>query len=81
MVILCKLLIRMKQENITQQSAKRQLKIHRKYISRSYRRYVIFPEIRLCGKWLHEIGFTCGNFVTVEQEKNKIVITVNNESK
>ncbi|MFC0780180.1 SymE family type I addiction module toxin [Flavobacterium sp. HJSW_4] len=62
------------------QSAKRQLKIHRKYISRSYSRYVIFPEIRLCGKWLQEIGFNCGKSVTVEQEKNKIVITLNNES-
>lgn len=61
------------------QSAKRQLKIHRKYISRSYSRHVIFPEIRLCGKWLKEIGFTCDKFVTVQHQQNKIVITVNNE--
>ena len=67
-------------KNKMKQSAKRQLKIHRKYISRSYSRYVIFPEIRLCGKWLQEIGFNCGNSVTVEHEKNKIIITVNNEN-
>lgn len=61
------------------QSAKRQLKIHRKYISRSYSRYVIFPEIRLCGKWLQEIGFNYGNFVTVEHQRNKIIITTQKE--
>ncbi|MEG1229845.1 MAG: SymE family type I addiction module toxin [Flavobacterium sp.] len=61
------------------QPEKRQLKIHRKYISRSYHRYVIFPEIRLCGKWLQKIGFNCGNFVTIEHQQNKIIITTNNE--
>ena len=61
------------------QSAKRQLKIHRKYISRSYSRHVIFPEIRLCGKWLQKIGFNYGNFVTIEHQQNKIIITTHNE--
>ncbi|WP_264535210.1 SymE family type I addiction module toxin [Flavobacterium sp. N1736] len=61
------------------QSGKRQLKIHRKYFSRSYRRYVVFPEIRLCGKWLQNIGFVHGKFVTVQHEKNKIIITANKE--
>lgn len=42
----------MKQKSKIQQSEKRQLKIHRKYIARSYQRYVVFPEIRLSGKWL-----------------------------
>ncbi|GAA3783893.1 SymE family type I addiction module toxin [Flavobacterium ginsengiterrae] len=69
----------MKQENITQQSAKRRLKIQPKYMARSYHRYVIFPEIRLCGKWLQEIGFNCGNFVTVEHQRNKIIITTQKE--
>lgn len=61
------------------QSAKRRLKIQPKYIARAYMRYVVFPEIRLCGKWLHDIGFAHGKFVTVQHEENKIIITVNNE--
>lgn len=70
----------MKQKNIIQRTGKRQLKVHQKYISRSYHRYVVFPEIRLCGKWLQEIGFDCGQFVTVLHEKNIIIITVGNET-
>ena len=62
------------------QSGKRQLKILKKHITRPYHRYVIFPEIRLCGKWLQDIGFECGQLVTVLHEKNKIIITVNNEN-
>lgn len=69
----------MKQENIIERAGKRQLKIHSKYIRRAYMRYVVFPEIRLCGKWLHDIGFAHGKFVTVQHEENKIIITVNNE--
>lgn len=61
------------------QSAKRRLKIQPKHIARAYHRYVVFPEIRLCGKWLHDIGFAHGKFVTVQHEENKIIITVNNE--
>ena len=61
------------------QSVKRRLKIQPKYIARAYHRYVIFPEIRLCGKWLHDIGFAHGKFVTVQHDENKIIITVNNE--
>lgn len=61
------------------QSAKRRLKIQPKHITRSYNRYVIFPEIRLCGKWLQKIGFNHGNFVTIEHHQNKIIITANTE--
>jgi toxic protein SymE len=61
------------------QSVKRRLKIQPKTISRRDHRYVIFPEIRLCGKWLQKIGFNYGNFVTIEQQQNKIIITTNNE--
>ena len=59
---------------------KRQLKIHKKYISRSYHRHAVFPEIRLCGKWLQDMGFNCGKSVTVRHEKNIIIITVNDEN-
>ncbi|MFH6957160.1 SymE family type I addiction module toxin [Flavobacterium aquidurense] len=42
-------------------------------------RYVIFPEIRLCGKWLKDIGFEYGQSITVIHEKNRIIITANNK--
>ncbi|MET3032011.1 SymE family type I addiction module toxin [Flavobacterium johnsoniae] len=61
------------------QSVKRRLKIQPKTISRRDHRYVIFPEIRLYGKWLQKIGFNYGNFVTIAQQQNKIIITTNNE--
>ena len=66
-------------KNKMKQSAKRRLKIQPKHIARSYNRYVIFPEIRLSGKWLQKIGFNYGNFVTIEHQQNKIIITTNNE--
>lgn len=56
-------------------TGKRNLKVYRKYFFRSYRG-VVFPEIRLCGKWLQETGFNSGDIVTVQHEKNKIIITV-----
>lgn len=70
----------MKQENITQRTVKRRLKIQPRHIPRSYHRYIIFPEIRLCGKWLQKIGFHYGNFVTIEHQQNKIIITTNNKT-
>lgn len=59
------------------QLEKRRLKIQPKYFARAYMRYVAFPEIRLCGKWLQNIGFNSGDFVTIEQRQNKIIITAN----
>ena len=55
----------------------KQLKVHSKYFSR-VQSSVIFPGIRLCGKWLQDIGFNCGQEVHVKQEFNKITITVEN---
>lgn len=69
----------MKQENIIQGAGKRQLKIQSKHITRAYRRYIVFPEIRLSGRWLFDMGFRCGESVTVLHEKNKIIITANDE--
>lgn len=69
----------MGQEKKIQQSGQRQLKVYEKYIPRSYHGHVIFPEIRLCGKWLREMGFDCGEKVTVLHEKNKIIITLDNK--
>lgn len=69
----------MKEEKKFQKSGIRQLKVHQKYILRPYHRYVVFPEIRLCGKWLQETGFNCGQSVLVCHKKNKIIITLNKE--
>lgn len=63
-----------------QLTGKRQLKVYYRAFMRSYYKIVCFPEIRLCGKWLRDIGFDTGKSVTVEHSKNKIIITVNNET-
>jgi toxic protein SymE len=55
---------------------KRRLKVTSKFFSRNYSTPVIFPEIRLCGKWLQDIGFNCGEIVTVDQQENKIIISI-----
>jgi HSP20-like domain of unknown function (DUF1813). len=61
------------------QSGERRLKVYPKYFQRSYRG-VIFPEIRLCGKWLQESGFASGQEVIVLHTQNKIIITTQNPS-
>lgn len=71
----------MKQGKKIRKAGERQLKVYEKYILKSYHQYVVLPEIRLCGKWLKAIGFDCGQLVTVQHEKNKIIITVDNEAK
>jgi len=52
---------------------KRTLKVYTKYFPR-FDRYFASPEIRLCGKWLQNLGFNCGQDVDVLTEKNRIVI-------
>jgi toxic protein SymE len=59
-----------------QQSAQRQLKVYQKYIPRSHYSHVVFPEIRLCGKWLKDIGFDSGRIINIKQQKNKLTITL-----
>lgn len=56
-------------------SNKRRLKIATRYISRASWEPAIFPEIRLCGKWLQDIGFSCGDMVTVQHLNNQIIIS------
>lgn len=60
-----------------QRASRRQLKVHPKFEARSYHHYVISPEIRLCGKWLASMGFACGEWVTVQPEPGRLVITLN----
>jgi hypothetical protein len=57
----------------------RQLTVYRKYVPRAWYKYAVMPEIRLCGKWLHEAGFECGDEVTVRCFGNKLEITLNPE--
>lgn len=59
----------------------RKLKIHSKYQSRRWGRGVSIPEIRLEGKWLDELGFKKGQTIIIEQEQNKLTITLDNGQK
>jgi toxic protein SymE len=57
-------------------SGEKQLKICEKYYSRENFRAVFFPEIRLAGKWLEDLGFECGEQVTVKYSEKKLEITL-----
>ncbi|NIJ53834.1 SymE family type I addiction module toxin [Dyadobacter arcticus] len=57
-------------------SGEKQLKICEKYYSRENFRAVFFPEIRLAGKWLQDLGFECGEEVTVKYSPHKLEITL-----
>jgi toxic protein SymE len=55
----------------------RRLKVYPKYrLGNS--KTVMVPEIRLCGKWLRELGFQSGHIINIETEEKKITITVYN---
>jgi toxic protein SymE len=60
-------------------NGKRKLKIQASTRYREFRQAVLFPEIRLCGKWLKNAGFSCGQTVTVTHERNRIVIELQPE--
>lgn len=51
----------------------RKLKVYPKYQLGSSKTNVV-PEIRLCGKWLHDIGFQSGSSIVIEVEYKKITI-------
>lgn len=61
------------------QNGKRQLKVLPKYKAR-VNKAVIVPEIRLCGKWLQNAGFTTGQSVSVVSEPNKLTITLDSHA-
>jgi toxic protein SymE len=56
--------------------SERQLKVYSKYVPRAWHQYVVMPEIRLCGKWLLDAGFECGDEVTVRCLGDKLEIRV-----
>ena len=70
----------MAQEKKITKNRERQLKVISKVFPREYNRYVTFPEIRLSGKWLKDLGFNCGQFVIVSHRKTKITITLQREN-
>lgn len=73
-------IIVMSQEKKIRPVNERQLKVYYKHFSRvNSWPPVIFPEIRLCGKWLQDIGFEHGQTINVRQERNKITITVDGD--
>lgn len=53
----------------------RKRRICKKYFHRECSPAAIFPDIRLCGKWLLETGFNVGQYIQISCEENKIVIT------
>ncbi|WP_429773989.1 SymE family type I addiction module toxin [Agaribacillus aureus] len=57
----------------------RKLKIYPKSQNRTYDS-VTFPEIRLTGKWLKELGFREGQEILIEQQQNKLIITHDNKN-
>ena len=64
----------------SKQTGQRQIKIYPKHFERSFRD-VVFPEIRLCGKWLLDMGFKCGEMVLIKHKRNKIIIEVSSNNK
>lgn len=55
----------------------RQLKVYTQFQQRCGHRYLIVPQLRLCGLWLQSLGFEHGQWVTVQPEPGRLVITVN----
>lgn len=53
------------------------LKIHSKFRPRTFDNTTI-PEIRLEGKWLDTLGFKQGQKVKIQQEKYRLIITIDN---
>ncbi|MCE7060658.1 SymE family type I addiction module toxin [Dyadobacter sp. CY343] len=67
----------MTHEKKSPQLSERHLTVYSKYLPRAWDEYVIMPEIRLCGKWLLDAGFACGDEVTVRCFGDKLEITLN----
>ena len=57
-------------------TVKRKLTISNKYFFRVRKNFVVFPSIRLSGKWLEQAGFTGGQMIDVVCEQNKLIITI-----
>jgi toxic protein SymE len=53
----------------------RVLKVQPKIFDRSYGKRVVYPEIKLCGKWLADLGFQHNEKIEVTCEHHRIIIT------
>lgn len=55
----------------------RQLTICNKYFARQgcYTGHVAFPIIKLCGKWLQDMGFESGQVITIECRHRQLIIS------
>lgn len=53
----------------------RKLKVYSKFRNRRWYSTTV-PEIRLEGKWLEKLGFNEGKQVQIEQQQNKLIITL-----
>lgn len=61
--------------NYMTMATSRKLKIHTKYQRGTFGGTTI-PEIRLNGKWLDKLGFKQGQTVIIDEENNKLTITL-----
>ncbi|SKB57708.1 SymE family type I addiction module toxin [Dyadobacter psychrophilus] len=52
----------------------RQLKIYPKFQRTSQWNSKFVPEIRLCGKWLEDMGFNHGEHIMVRFEDDRLII-------
>lgn len=59
----------------SQTTANKILKVHSKAFQRAYHQYAFFPEIRLAGKWLSDLGFAPGQHVNIACKDGKIEIS------
>lgn len=62
-------------EKKTKMKNSRKLKIHSKFQTRTFKNITI-PSIKLEGKWLEKLGFEKGKMIIVEQNKNRLTITL-----
>ena len=66
----------MQKKNNTSHTGERRLTVAKRFYDRKYRRFAIFPEIRLAGKWLQKAGFDMGQKVVIKHSEKMIVIMV-----
>ncbi|KAA0992955.1 SymE family type I addiction module toxin [Dyadobacter aurulentus] len=66
----------MTHEKKSSNPSERHLTVYSKYVPRGWYQYVRMPEIRLCGKWLLDAGFACGDEVTVRLLEGKLEISL-----
>lgn len=60
---------------VQQAQPARRLTICHKHFARADHRYVSYPDLRLCGKWLQRCGFQGGDVVHITCQPNQLIIT------